>query len=184
MQEHWIVENNSGGVLVLTIDGHNIVLKRSTDRVDLVFRTGKKVADLEENQELSLHFDQNNLITIEKQKNVTEEQSLSLKIDSLMSMLSNMPKAESNGNITDQERVSIDSDLKESIAEVIREQISKMHLPGNSLSLTEKEEQRMRELALQKLVNNQKKIDSNFNKIGKDRVIDNEADGNEDLIDI
>ena len=179
-EDRFVVKNNIKTILILS---ENKIKMTPGQVIELISRTGKSLQEIERDPEIRLNLAYKNLILIDKfdSRSVliqgSTDTTLSKKIDALLELVANKETVEVR-----EEPIAIDS-----ILDVIRTEMSKIRgrvdENGDSSDFSEEEEEeRMRLEALEQIVNQDKKVDKNFDKFGKKRK-DEEVDDFSDIID-
>ena len=176
MEDKFVVKNASGNVLMLP---KNRITLAIGARIDLADRLNKTIRELKRDDEIFRELTHGNLVA-EEEVDTSIEAGVNDKIDRLLGILESgaaSPEKQTN--------VNVDADM---IMDLLREQISKLDL-GSLVkgSVGDKKgeginEEKMREEALRKLVDNAKIGKGKLEGFGSEREVE-EDDDFSDLID-
>jgi len=205
--ESWVVKNITKGPLYLP--QNKIRFHKPNQERDLVFFTGKTIFQLERDPEIHKHlkektietvgeiirFDNPSVISddaINKLRKEIENQNIASQIDELKELLKAAKEKENQEPISQPppppepaptpniDMSEIIKTIKDNINVTINQQVGEK----TSYNENDEEEEKLREEALEKLIFSKKeKITKNFEKLGKEKEIENESSGNEDLLD-
>jgi len=177
MNDRYVLTSKVNG---LVIKKFNILFRKIGLSVDLVGRTGKSVRELENDSEIKNLIAINYLEVTERYEHnviVQDQEHISKKLDLILGAMSD--KDSSDGL---QEIISL---LGSKLENFLSEKLSGMKVRlGVEESDGGVDEIKMREEALMKIIENKKDSELKMDSFGKTvRKVENESEGNEDIID-
>lgn len=192
MRESWIVRNNTGGPLYLP--ENKLRFNKARQEKDLVFFTGKSIADLERDEEIIANFASQNIVTVEliKEGQVNSEQIEKLreeiKNQDIRSEIEELKEILRNSQLnqrqdTPQQPVIDIDELVKKISSSVSSALPKYSDDEQKKSYSN-DEDKLREQALEKLIfDTKEKENKSFKELGKEKQVEDEAAGNEDLLE-
>lgn len=182
MEDKWVVQNNSGKILILPINKLRFTIN---GRMDLVERLGLNVREIEINKEVKREIAYNNLVTIEKHDSISEhEKELAGKMDKMMSLLESgiSPQAPSVQKVEIVKQIESQADA-ESLSAVLDKYFKDRGMDTGEAKKKIEEEEKMREDAIKQLIDHDKKPDSTLKGFGDKKEVKEEPEDFSDLID-
>ena len=181
MEERFVVLNSSGTILSLV---KNKIRMSPQQQIDLVKFLGKTVAQIEMDQEISTNLAFNNLKLMEVVDSRKRDDEVSKKIDALMGMLQEAgPQKEREIIRETKEIVQVAGGDVASMEALLDEFLKRTGLDKEQKKIKkEKDEEEMREKALQKLVEKGSKMKGKLVGFVKGRDVEEDEDFS-DLID-
>lgn len=182
-KEHWIVKSNAEGHLFLPKLG--LSFKSKNNEKELCFLTGKSVADLEKDPEIISSMAANNLITVSKETISEDNENLINEINELKKMIRE-GRSETNTQPSIPQQPFDFTALINAIKTEIKTSVGSANVSGQAgenIVLSDDSEEKAREEAIKQLIFKGKDTSvKNFDKLGSETQVENESDGNENLL--